>query len=124
MQRQGNRQSLASNSASQHFCTPAKAHTKALCSVSDDLCHAPCNAWQRFPIGITRLRICGMRGVRCTEIQRRATPVIMSGLDAVIQSETGSGKTLAFLVPTLAALQYPPDVYLEDMQGPQVHTAT
>ncbi|KAI8466641.1 MAG: P-loop containing nucleoside triphosphate hydrolase protein [Monoraphidium minutum] len=55
-----------------------------------------------------------------TEVQRRSTPVILSGSDAVVQSETGSGKTAAFLVPALSRLSYPPDLYLEDMMGPQL----
>lgn len=42
------------------------------------------------------------------EVQRRSTPIIISGSDAVIQSETGSGKTAAFLVPALSRLAYPP----------------
>ena len=54
------------------------------------------------------------------EVQRRAAPVIASGLDAAIKSHTGSGKTLAFLAPALARLQYPPEVYPLDLQGPQV----
>jgi superfamily II DNA/RNA helicase len=83
------------------------------------------------------------------EVQRRAATVVSSGLDAIIMSETGmgllrshhgttwgpvcyrcgacmlyvptgSGKTLAFLVPMLSRLTYPPDVYLDDMKGPQV----
>lgn len=57
--------------------------------------------------------------VLLTEVQRRAAPVLLSGLDAVIQSETGSGKSLAFLVPLLARLRYPPDVFLQDLIGPQ-----
>ncbi|KIZ03363.1 hypothetical protein MNEG_4594, partial [Monoraphidium neglectum] len=54
------------------------------------------------------------------EVQRRAGPVVLSGCDAVIQSETGSGKTAAFLVPALSRLVYPPEVYPEDMYGPQL----
>ncbi|KAL6765180.1 P-loop containing nucleoside triphosphate hydrolase protein [Haematococcus lacustris] len=54
-----------------------------------------------------------------TEIQRRAAPIILDGRDAVLQSQTGSGKTLAFLAPLLARLQYPPQLYLEDLKGPQ-----
>jgi hypothetical protein len=46
--------------------------------------------------------------------------VVLSGLDAVIQSETGSGKTLSFLVPALSVLSYPPDIYPDDLEGPQV----
>jgi superfamily II DNA/RNA helicase len=38
----------------------------------------------------------------------------------VIQSETGSGKTAAFLVPALSRLIYPPQLYVEDMDGPQL----
>ena len=43
-----------------------------------------------------------------TDIQRRASPVILSGADTVVRSQTGSGKTLAFLLPILASLDYPP----------------
>ncbi|KAJ9525362.1 hypothetical protein QJQ45_003236 [Haematococcus lacustris] len=53
------------------------------------------------------------------EIQRRAAPIILDGRNAVLQSQTGSGKTLAFLAPLLARLQYPPQLYLEDLKGPQ-----
>ena len=47
------------------------------------------------------------------EVQKRASRVLRSGADAVVQSGTGSGKTLAFVMPLLAALQYPPDAYPE-----------
>jgi superfamily II DNA/RNA helicase len=40
-------------------------------------------------------------------------------MDVAIQSETGSGKTLAFLAPTLARMRYPPDVFPDDLKGPQ-----
>jgi superfamily II DNA/RNA helicase len=53
-------------------------------------------------------------------VQRRAAPVIAAGDDCVIESETGSGKTLAFLLPSLAALRYPPDLYPDDLAGPQL----
>lgn len=53
-----------------------------------------------------------------TEVQRRACGVISSGSDAVVASETGSGKTLSYLMPTLARLTYPPDIFLEDLKGP------
>lgn len=46
--------------------------------------------------------------------------MLLSACDAAIQSETGSGKTLSFLAPTLARMQYAPDVYPEDLKGPQV----
>ncbi len=36
-----------------------------------------------------------------------------------MQSETGSGKTLSFLVPMLSVLDYPPKLFLDDLQGPQ-----
>jgi superfamily II DNA/RNA helicase len=45
---------------------------------------------------------------------------LLSGCDAVIQSETGSGKTAAFLMPTLASLDYPPDIFPDDLDGPQL----
>lgn len=54
------------------------------------------------------------------EVQRRAAPVILSGSDTIIASETGSGKTAAFLVPALAQLDYPPDLFPEDLEGPQL----
>lgn len=54
------------------------------------------------------------------EVQRRAAPVILSSSDTVIASETGSGKTAAFLVPALAQLDYPPDLFPEDLEGPQL----
>lgn len=50
------------------------------------------------------------------EVQRRAAPVLRSGSDAIIASETGSGKTLSFLLPCLANLTYPPDMYLDEMK--------
>eukprot|EP00955_Chlamydomonas_euryale_P008168 86494-Chlamydomonas_euryale.AAC.1 len=43
----------------------------------------------------------------------------MSGCDAAVASETGSGKTLSFLAPTIARLNYPPDLYPGDLKGPQ-----
>jgi hypothetical protein len=54
-----------------------------------------------------------------TQVQRRAAPIILSGRDCVIQSETGSGKTLSFLLPLLSLLRYPPDLYTDDLKGPQ-----
>lgn len=53
-----------------------------------------------------------------TEVQRRATPVICSGSDAVIKSGTGSGKTLGFLLPALAQLDY--TVPRDDVTSPQL----
>lgn len=53
------------------------------------------------------------------EVQRRAANVLLTGSDAVIQSETGSGKTLAFMLPALARLDYPPALFPEDLDGPQ-----
>ncbi len=47
------------------------------------------------------------------EVQKRATRVVRSGADAIIQSVTGSGKTMAFLMPLLSALVYPPQAYPE-----------
>jgi superfamily II DNA/RNA helicase len=38
----------------------------------------------------------------------------------VIASETGSGKTAACLVPALSQLDYPPDLFPEDLEGPQL----
>ena len=40
-----------------------------------------------------------------TPIQRKAIPVISTGVDVVAMARTGSGKTAAFVVPVLAALQ-------------------
>jgi superfamily II DNA/RNA helicase len=54
------------------------------------------------------------------EVQRRSTPVILSGADTVIASETGSGKTAACLVPALSLLDYPPELFPEDLEGPQL----
>lgn len=53
-----------------------------------------------------------------TEVQRRASHVILDRKDCVIEAATGSGKTLAFLLPALSLLRYPPDLYLDDLQGP------
>ncbi|GIM16732.1 hypothetical protein Vretimale_19319, partial [Volvox reticuliferus] len=54
-----------------------------------------------------------------TEIQRRSAPVLLAGSDAVVASETGSGKTLSFLMPLLARMSYPPDIFMDEMKGPQ-----
>ncbi len=54
-----------------------------------------------------------------TEVQRRAAAVLLAGCDAAIQSETGSGKTFSFLVPTLARMLYAPDIFPDDLLGPQ-----
>ena len=40
-----------------------------------------------------------------TPIQRKAIPVISTGVDVVAMARTGSGKTVAFVIPVLAALQ-------------------
>jgi ATP-dependent RNA helicase DDX52/ROK1 len=42
-----------------------------------------------------------------TGIQRRACPVIASGVDCIASASTGSGKTLAFIIPVLTILQKP-----------------
>lgn len=55
-----------------------------------------------------------------TEVQKRAAGALQEGRDIMVQSQTGSGKTLAFLLPLLSALQYPPDLYPEDLKGPQL----
>ncbi|DBA85379.1 TPA: hypothetical protein ACH3X2_006058 [Trebouxia sp. C0005] len=55
-----------------------------------------------------------------TEVQKRAAGALQEGRDIMIQSQTGSGKTLAFLLPLLSALRYPPDLYPEDLKGPQL----
>lgn len=51
-----------------------------------------------------------------TEVQKQAAAALKPGHDVVIQSQTGSGKTLAFLLPLLSRLQYPPEVYPEDLK--------
>lgn len=81
----------------------------------------PVMDWHSSPIPewlVDRVERLGFRYP--TEIQRRALPVLVSGADAVLQSETGSGKTMAFLVPCLAQLDYPPVRYPEDLLGPQL----
>ena len=50
------------------------------------------------------------------EVQTRAAAAVQQGSDVVVQSETGSGKTLAFVLPLLARLQYPPEVYPDDLK--------
>ena len=39
-----------------------------------------------------------------TPVQRKALPVILSGMDTVVMARTGSGKTAAFLIPMLEKL--------------------
>ncbi len=39
-----------------------------------------------------------------TPVQRKALPVILSGVDTVVMARTGSGKTVAFLIPLLEKL--------------------
>lgn len=55
-----------------------------------------------------------------TEVQKQAAKALQQGKDVLIHSQTGSGKTLAFLLPLLSALQYPPEVYPDDLKGPQL----
>lgn len=55
-----------------------------------------------------------------TPIQSRSCAAIGSRSDCIIQAPTGSGKTLAFLLPLLSLLGYPPDVYPDDLKGPQL----
>uniref|UniRef100_A0A8C9XT98 ATP-dependent RNA helicase n=1 Tax=Sander lucioperca TaxID=283035 RepID=A0A8C9XT98_SANLU len=38
-------------------------------------------------------------------VQKRTIPVLLSGRDAVVQSQTGSGKTLSYAVPVVQSLQ-------------------
>lgn len=51
-----------------------------------------------------------------TPIQSHAIPAIVAGEDVLIASQTGSGKTLAFLLPALAVLDVPPDLYPDDLK--------
>ena len=88
-----------------HTCTRTHAHTHTHKHTHSDT-HTPLHAHRSWP--------------GPAEIQRRSTPVVVSGSDAVIQSETGSGKTAAFLVPALSRLAYPPDLFVDDMLGPQL----
>ncbi len=39
-----------------------------------------------------------------TEIQRRAIPVVLSGVDLIASAQTGTGKTAAFVLPALNRL--------------------
>jgi superfamily II DNA/RNA helicase len=55
-----------------------------------------------------------------TLVQSRAAQVLGSRHDCVIHASTGSGKTLAFLLPLLSILEYPPLLYPEDLDGPQL----
>ncbi|CAK0742325.1 hypothetical protein CVIRNUC_001388 [Coccomyxa viridis] len=56
-----------------------------------------------------------------TEVQKRATRVLISRSDAIIQSATGSGKTLSFVMPLLgSALKLPPDANPAEFPGPQL----
>jgi DEAD/DEAH box helicase/UvrB/uvrC motif len=80
---------------------------------------APSRDWRR--LGITewisdRAEDLGYR--LPTEVQRRASHVILDRKDCIIEAATGSGKTLAFVLPALSLLQYPPDLYVDDLQGP------
>lgn len=50
------------------------------------------------------------------EVQKQAAKALQQGKDVLIHSQTGSGKTLAFLLPLLSALQYPPEVYPDDLK--------
>ena len=49
-------------------------------------------------------------------MQKRAAGALQEGKDILIQSQTGSGKTLAFLLPLLSVLQYPPELYPDDLK--------
>lgn len=56
--------------------------------------------------------------IRClAEVQKQAAAALKKGRDVIIQSQTGSGKTLAFLLPLLSRLDYPPDLYPEDLKA-------
>lgn len=41
---------------------------------------------------------------RCTDVQARTIPLVLSGSDVMVQSQTGTGKTAAFLIPTFQLL--------------------
>ena len=55
-----------------------------------------------------------------TPIQSRSATVIANQCDCIINAPTGSGKTLAFLLPLLSLLEYPPEVYPDDLDGPRL----
>ncbi|CAL5219427.1 g1256 [Coccomyxa viridis] len=56
-----------------------------------------------------------------TDVQKRASRVLNSKSDAIIQSATGSGKTLSFVMPLLgSALRYPPEANPAEFPGPQL----
>lgn len=55
-----------------------------------------------------------------TPVQSRVGTVIAERADCILAAPTGSGKTLAFLLPLLSLLEYPPDISLEDVDGPQL----
>jgi hypothetical protein len=87
----------------------------------------PCTCIQTYAHArtYTHIHTCMHHPSACTlvlhaEVQRRAAPAVASGLDVIIKAETGSGKTLSYLASALANLQYPPELYPDDLNGPQV----
>ncbi len=46
-----------------------------------------------------------MNFIETTEVQEKAIPLAMEGLDIVVQSKTGTGKTAAFLIPILEGIR-------------------
>lgn len=56
-------------------------------------------------------------GSAAAEVQRSSAPDLTQGRDAIIQAQTGSGKTLSYLLPLLSTLDYPPDVYPDDLKA-------
>ena len=72
--------------------------------------HVP---WPVFPEGWRVGDAPKAHFLNAAEVQKRATRIVRSGSDAIIQSATGSGKTMAFLMPLLSALVYPPEAYPE-----------
>lgn len=80
---------------------------------------APSGDWRRLGIiDWIADRVEDIGYILPTEVQRRASHVILDRKDCVIEAATGSGKTLSFLLPALSLLRYPPDLYVDDLQGP------
>ncbi len=52
----------------------------------------------------------GVGYVQPTPVQTTSIPLVMAGIDLIVQSQTGSGKTAAFAIPTLEMLGKNPGV--------------